>query len=87
MKADDKSVLENITEIKQRIQKWEEKGFRKVVINGYPYLFPPLVKRTRCNTFNLENGCLYCGNKTFRFYSKAANKKYYQCEKCFGINH
>jgi len=47
----------------------------------------PMINRPRCYTFNPEKGCLYCNNKTFRYYSCVAGKKYYQCEKCRGINH
>jgi len=47
----------------------------------------PLINRPRCYTFNPDGGCLYCRNKTFRYYCTAAGKKYYQCEKCRGINH
>lgn len=67
--------------------KYKKKGFKSYVIDGITYFFPPLVNRARCSTYNLEAGCLYCGNKTFRYYSKAYGKKYYQCEKCWGINH
>jgi hypothetical protein len=56
-------------------------------INGLTIFVRPLVKRGRCYTYNPTEGCLYCGNKTFRYYSQAYGKKYYQCEKCFGINH
>ena len=47
----------------------------------------PLINRPRCHTFNLDGGCLFCGNKTIRYYSSSYVKKYYQCEKCRGINH
>ncbi len=47
----------------------------------------PLISRSRCYTFHPDGGCLYCGSKTFRYYCSAARKKYYQCEKCRGINH
>jgi hypothetical protein len=66
---------------------YKKKGFRNYVADGITYFFPPLVNRARCFSYNLEDGCLYCGNKTFRYYSKAYGKKYYQCEKCWGINH
>jgi len=88
MKADrnnSKSEENNI--FKEWIEKWEKKGFRKHIINGFTYLFPPLVNKSPCFTYNPPEGCLYCGNKTFRYYSKAGGKKYYQCEKCWGINH
>ena len=68
------------------IQKWKNKGFVKRIINGYPYLFPPLVNKSRCLTYNPPGGCLYCGNNTFRYYSKSGGKKHYQCEECWGIN-
>lgn len=86
MKAD-RNKFEKITEIKEWFNKWQKKGFKKVIIDGFPYLFPPLVNRKRSSTYNPEGGCLYCGNKTFRFRSKGGGKKYYQCEKCWGINH
>ncbi|ODS35618.1 hypothetical protein BEH94_03430 [Candidatus Altiarchaeales archaeon WOR_SM1_SCG] len=73
--------------IEEWVEKWEKKGFRKHIIDGLPYLFPSLVNRPRCFTYGTENGCIYCGNKTFRYYSKVSVKKYYQCEKCGGINH
>lgn len=88
MKADktnNKSEMPNV--LKEWIKKWEKKGFVKRVVNGYPYLFPPLVNKPRCSTYNPPKGCLYCGNNTFRYYSKGGGKKYYQCEKCWGINH
>lgn len=47
----------------------------------------PLVNRPRCYSFNPIDGCLYCNNKTFRYHSISHGKKYYQCEKCLGINH
>lgn len=47
----------------------------------------PLINRPRCHTFNPDGGCLFCGNKNFRYHCKAGGKKYYQCEKCRGINH
>lgn len=46
-----------------------------------------LVNRSRCFTYNPNGGCLYCGNKTFRYHSSESGKKYYQCEKCRGLNH
>jgi hypothetical protein len=55
--------------------------------SGLTIFVPHLIDRPRCHSFNPRNGCLYCGNKTFRFHSKAGNKKYYQCEKCWGLNH
>ncbi len=55
--------------------------------NKYFFERPKLVNRPRCKSYNPENGCLYCGNMTFRFYSSVYGKKYYQCEKCRGINH
>lgn len=59
----------------------------KKLQNQYFYERPKLVKRFRCKTYTPQAGCLYCGNKTFRFYSSVYGKKYYQCEKCRGINH
>lgn len=55
--------------------------------NPADYSFPPLVNRARCFSYDSERGCLYCGNKSFRYYCQAYGKKYYQCEKCRGINH
>lgn len=46
-----------------------------------------LVNRHRCYTYNPPGGCLYCGNKTFRYWGQSFGKKYYQCELCWGINH
>lgn len=68
-------------------KKYYKKSFKICIVDGITYFFPPIVNRARCFSYNLENGCLYCGNKTFRSYSKAYGKKYYQCEKCWGINH
>lgn len=48
---------------------------------------PKLVNRSRCTTFKLEGGCWDCENTTFRYYSTAFGKRYYQCEKCRAINH
>jgi len=59
----------------------------KKLQNKYFYERPRLVNRSQCKNYSPEKGCLYCGNKTFRFYSNAYGKKYYQCEKCRGINH
>jgi len=59
----------------------------KKLRNKYFYERPKLVNRARCKNYNPEKGCLYCGSKTFRFYSSVYGKKYYQCEKCHGINH
>lgn len=73
--------------VKEWVEKWKNKGFKKHIFDGSTYLFPPLVKRPRCFTYNPKEGCLYCGNKTFKYYSIVCNKKYYQCEKCRGINH
>jgi len=88
MKADrNNSKVKENGFVKQWIEKWERESFRKYAIDGFSYLFPPLVSRPRCFTFNPKEGCLYCGNKTFRYFSKVAGKKYYQCEKCGGINH
>jgi len=88
MKADrNNSKSEAINIFKEWIEKWERNGFRKVIIDGFPYFFPPLVKRMRCFTYSPVEGCLYCRNKTFRYYSTVCRKKYYQCEKCGGINH
>jgi hypothetical protein len=84
-KNDSKSEATNF--LKVWVEKWEKKGFVKCVIDGFTYFFPPLVNRPRCFTCNSPEGCLYCGNNTFRYYSKAGGKKYYQCEKCWGINH
>jgi len=67
--------------------KYRKKGFKICVIEEIIYLFPPLVNRRRCFSYNPQGGCLYCGNKTFRFHSKGYGKKYYQCEKCWGLNH
>ncbi len=69
------------------MKKWEKKGFVKRVIDGFTYFFPPLVNRPRCFTYDPPEGCLYCRNKTFRFHSSIYGKKYYQCEKCWGIVH
>jgi hypothetical protein len=71
---------------KEWIEKWQKKGFVKHTIEGFTYLSPPLVKRERCFTYNPSAGCLYCGNNTFRYYSSGYGKKYYQCEKCQGVN-
>lgn len=87
MKADNSYKTEEISEVKGWVRKWEQKGFRKHIIDNFPYLLPPLINRTRCFTYSPDEGCLYCSNKTFRYYSKSGNKKYYQCEKCGGINH
>jgi len=65
----------------------QKKVTQKRVINGFTYYFPHLVNRSRCFTYNPAEGCLYCRNKTFRYYSTVYEKKYYQCEKCGGINH
>lgn len=81
------SKLEKINTVKDWVEKWEKRGFRKHIIDGFLYLFPPLVNRSQCFTYNLEGSCIYCGNETFRYYSKSEGKKYYQCEKCGGINH
>ena len=88
MQADRNNVKsEGANILKDWIEKWERKGFIKHIINGFPYFFPPLVNKPRCFTYTPSEGCLYCGNKTFRYHSKIAGKKYYQCEKCGGINH
>ncbi len=88
MKADkNDGKSEAINFLKEWMEKWEKKGFVKRVIDGFTYLFPPLVNRSSCSTYNPPEGCLYCGNKTFRYYSCCFGKKYYQCEKCQGINH
>ena len=88
MKADrNNSKLKENGFVKEWIEKWERENFRNYVIDGLPYLFPPFVNRPICFTYNPKEGCLYCGNKTFRYYSKVVGKKYYQCEKCGGINH
>ncbi|OIN97335.1 hypothetical protein AUJ66_03650 [Candidatus Desantisbacteria bacterium CG1_02_38_46] len=55
--------------------------------NYYFYHQPKLVNRSRCYTYDPGGGCLFCGNKTFRYYSTAYGKKYFQCEKYSGINH
>jgi len=85
MKAD--KNISNPREVDNIFIKYKKKGFKSYISDGITYLFPPLVNRARCFSYNLENGCIYCGNKTFRYYSKAHGKKYYQCEKCWGINH
>ena len=72
---------------KRWIRKWVNLGFTKYSVEGYTYMFPPLINRTRCATYQPKGGCVYCGNNTFRFYSKSGGKKYYQCEACAGINH
>lgn len=59
----------------------------KNIKNRYFNERPLLVKRFRSKVYIPEAGCLYCGNKTFRFYSSVYGKKYFQCEKCRGINH
>jgi len=88
MKGDrNKSNLEENKEIRNWIEKCEKAGFREVVIDGFPYFFLNIARRKRCHTYSPEGGCLYCGNKTFRYYSTVCKKKYYQCEKCGGINH
>jgi hypothetical protein len=88
MKVDKNGSKSEATNIlKEWVEKWEKKGFVKRVIDGITYLFPPIVNRPRCFTYNSPRGCLYCGNNTFRYYSKAGGKKYYQCEKCYGVNH
>jgi hypothetical protein len=88
MKGDrNKSNLEENKEISNLVGECENAGFRKIIIDGFPYFSPNIVKRKRCFTYNPEGGCLYCGNKTFRYYSTVRKKKYYQCEKCGGINH
>jgi hypothetical protein len=88
MKADRNNIKKKENDfIKKWVEKWERKGFRRYVIGSFPYLFPSLVNRPRCFTYNPRDGCLYCANRTFRYYSKAGGKKYYQCEKCGGINH
>lgn len=48
---------------------------------------PKLVGRHRCTTYNPEEGCWDCGNKSFRYFSQIWGKKYYQCEKCRALNH
>jgi hypothetical protein len=73
--------------VKEWERKWIDKGFVKYVVDDITFFFPPLVGRSRCFTFNPEKGCLYCGNKSFRYFSSAGGKKYYQCEKCCGVNH
>lgn len=88
MKADkNNSKSETTNFLKEWVEKWEKKGFVKRVIDGFTYLFPPLINRPRCFTYNPPEGCLYCRNKTFRFHSSIYGKKYYQCENCWGINH
>ena len=67
--------------------KKEIRRVKKRIIDGIAYYFPNLVNRPRCFSFNPLNGCLYCNNKTFRYYSNSYGKKYYQCENCFGVNH
>lgn len=67
--------------------KKENRKMKKKIIDGVTYYFPILVNRSRCFSFHLSEGCLYCSNKTFRYYSTSCGKKYYQCEKCCGINH
>jgi hypothetical protein len=79
--------LEEVPEVKTWIKKWEKKGYKKQIIDNFPYMFPPLVKRLRCSTPYSKMACMYCGNTTFRYHSKSGGKKYYQCEKCRGINH
>ncbi len=73
--------------LKEWEKKWEKKNFVKYAAEGFTFFFPPLVGRSKSFTYNPEGGCLHCGNPTFRYYSKVARKKYYQCEKCNGINH
>lgn len=51
------------------------------------YIRPKLINRHRCYIYKPEGGCLYCGNKTFRYYCTVCDKRYYQCEACRGINH
>lgn len=87
MKADRNNNKLEATNSQEWMEMWEERGFAKFTINGFTYLFPPLVNKPRCSTYNLPEGCLYCGNNTFRYYSSSYGKKYYQCEKCRGINH
>ncbi len=76
-----------MTLLKNGLKNGKSKDFRKHIIDGAPYFFPPLVNRPKCSAYNPKEGCLYCGNKTFRYHSTVCNKKYYQCEKCGGINH
>ena len=76
---EDKLIIKNF--------EYLNKPFVKVIIDNHEFIFPELVNRPRCYTFDSPEGCLYCGNKTFRYHSKAGEKKYYQCEKCRGINH
>lgn len=66
-------MIKNNIIFKEDITKWQ----------GYP----SLVNRPRCYSFNPADGCLYCNNKSFRYHSTSHGKKYYQCEKCCGINH
>lgn len=58
----------------------------KRTINGFNYYFPKLINRPTTKQYT-EN-CIYCKNKTFRYFSGSIKmgKIHYQCEKCFGIN-
>lgn len=56
----------------------------KRTINGFDYYFPKLVNKPTTKQYT-EN-CIFCKNKTFKHFSSHFGKKYYQCEKCFGIN-
>lgn len=56
----------------------------KRTINGFDYYFPKLVNRP--TTSKHTESCIYCKNRTFRYFRSHFGKKYYQCEKCFGIN-
>lgn len=56
----------------------------KRTIRGFDYYFPKLINKQTTKRYTEK--CIYCKNKTFRHFISRFGKKYYQCEKCFGIN-
>lgn len=66
-------------------EKYLKKGFKKYIVDGDTYYFPPLKNGSGHPISKTEANCIYCKNKTLRVYSKTKWKIYYQCEKCWGV--
>jgi len=52
MREDRHDKSEWVSFVREWVERWERKGFRRYVIDGFHYLFPPLVNRPRCFTYN-----------------------------------
>jgi len=77
---------DKVSLLKDRMfEKYLKKGFRKYIVDGDTYYFPPLKIGPRHPISKTEADCIYCKNKTLRIYSKTKGKIYYQCGECWGV--